>query len=400
MSRKTVMGKALAVLSVAVCAASVRGASLDTSAFGKMIPLTISGYAGSSTLEHFPVLVRLSTAITGFDYADVGTTAAAAAADLRFADAVGDSLDYEIDTWDAAGTSLVWVSVPAISGKATRIFAYYKADGSATLPAVDSAAVWSSAGYVGVWHMNELLEDPATGKHYTPDSSASGWHAYRTYEKYSSPVTNAVGVTAHPTPYTGRAMDIAYGGANGWYGGFAVPASATSSTTLGGAGFTLSAIANAQMPADPGYCRVIAFGNAWNENANLTLGSDYVYCMGPGSSNSQKTTNPAGSTGWVFATDVFSTASKIYANGVNRSGDGGKPNLTSLTLNLGIGLGAFPQGFQALNGYVDEARIRNVPSTAEWIAEEYATVANADYVSFGKVCPNHPSRKATLILVK
>ena len=351
--------------------------------------------APATALTNFPVLVRLAEdAPAGFSY-----TNCPAATNLWFTDRNDDPLAFETDTWNAEGDSLLWVSVPALSDAACVVLHWSDDAGDAPASPAPSA-VWSRAGYVGVWHMNELLEDPATGKHYTPDSSASGWHAYRTYEKYSSPVTNAVGVTAHPTPYTGRAMDIAYGGANGWYGGFAVPASATSSTTLGGAGFTLSAIANAQMPADPGYCRVIAFGNAWNENANLTLGSDYVYCMGPGSSNSQKTTNPAGSTGWVFATDVFSTASKIYANGVNRSGDGGKPNLTSLTLNLGIGLGAFPQGFQALNGYVDEARIRNVPSTAEWVAEEYATVANADYVSFGKVCPNHPSRKATLILVK
>ena len=143
----------LALLSLCATAGA---ATLDTSPFGKMIPFTISGYAGSSTLENFPVLVRLSTAINGFDYADFGATAADVRAGLRFVDADGSSLDYEIDTWDPAGESLVWVSVPAVSGTMTRFYAYFKPDAGATLPAVDPTAVWTRAGYFGVWHFGEV----------------------------------------------------------------------------------------------------------------------------------------------------------------------------------------------------------------------------------------------------
>ena len=355
--------------------------------------------APATALTNFPVLVRLAEdAPAGFSY-----TNCPAATNLWFTDRNDEPLAFETDTWNAEGDSLFWVAVPALSDAACVVLHWSDDAGDAPASPAPSA-VWSRAGYVGVWHMNELLEDPATGKLYTPDSSASGWDAYKAYAyasdvNNSEPVTNAVGASAHPAPLTVRAMKIAYKAVN-WYGGFAVPASETASTTLGGSGFTLSAIANARRPADPGFCRVIAFGNAYNEWANLTLGSDYIYCMGPGSNNIQNKTNPAGSTGWVFATAVFSSASKIYADGVNLSGDGGKPDLPSLALDKGIGLGVFPNGTQALDGYMDEARIRNVPSTAEWVAEEYATVANADYVSFGKVYPNHPSRKATLILVK
>ena len=101
--------------------------------------------------------------------------------------------------------------------------------------------------------MNEILEDTSTSpaKHYTPDSSASGWHAYKAVEADAvpAPVTTASVITAHPTPLTGIAMNIANGAGKGdsTLGGFLVPASATSSTTLNGPGFTISAIVNAQV---------------------------------------------------------------------------------------------------------------------------------------------------------
>lgn len=50
-----------------------------------------------------------------------------------------------------------------------------------------------------------------------------------------------------------------------------------------------------------------------------------------------------------------------------------------------------------MDGYLDEARIRNVASTDEWVAEEYRTVADAGYVAFGKV---HPVARELLIIVR
>ena len=54
--------------------------------------------------------------------------------------------------------------------------------------------------------------------------------------------------------------------------------------------------------------KVVFFdGSEWmyNEIANLTLGSDYIYCFGPGSGNNQHPANPKGATGWVLATAAF-----------------------------------------------------------------------------------------------
>ncbi len=335
--------------------------------------------APATPLENFPVLVRLSEdAPTGFSYADCPTGSC-----IWFTDENDDAIPCDVDTWDDKGTSLVWVSVPSLSNAAT-ITMHWDAGGApAGQPA--SSQVWSLADYVGVWHMNELLVD-GTGT-YTPDASTSGWNAYRQESaSYPEPVTTASVVTAHPTPLTGTAMNIANGAGMGdnSYGGFTVSSDQTSSFTLNGPGFTISAIVNAQVNAG-NRARVVAFGNAWSDKANLTVGKDWIYTMGSG--GNQNKPNPRGATDWVYAAGVYGTKSFIYADGVNLTGSsGGNPsNLSSLTLEKGIGLGCLVTAQQTLDGYLDEARIRNAASTADWIAAEYATVTDASYVHFAPV---------------
>ena len=316
--------------------------------------------------KDIPVALRISeAAILGFSYADVTESV------FEIVDANGYLLPYDIDTWNTNGESLLWVKMPSYADGATITVRYGTAFANARPAATE---VWSA--YIGVWHMNEILED-TSGKHYTPDSSASGWHAYKAAESDAvpAPVTTATGVTANPTPLTGTAMNIGYGTgkSNDNLGGFVVPTNATSSTTLNGPGFTLSAIVNAHHKATDGRCRVIAFGNNYNEMANLAVGYDNIYCMG---SNEHHMSNPGGATNWVCLTAVYGSSSFIYADGTNLSGSGGNPNLPSLTLAKGIGLGCFTDGKQCLNGYLDEVRIRNASSTAEYIAAEYHAMAD------------------------
>ena len=159
-----------ALLFAAVASVSVAWADvLDTSLFAKKINFTASGYAGASTLANFPVLVRLSD-VSGFDFADFTTPAD----ELRFTDASGNNLNYEIDTWDSvASNALVWVSVPSLSGTTTEIRAYYGPSSTSDLPAVSSAAVWADAGYYGVWHMNETNAKDSSANHLDGTADAS-----------------------------------------------------------------------------------------------------------------------------------------------------------------------------------------------------------------------------------
>ena len=69
--------------------------------------------APAAALAAFPVLVRISAAApSGFSYANCPD-----ASHLWFTDGAGASLPFEVDTWDTNGTSLVWVSAPALSSR-------------------------------------------------------------------------------------------------------------------------------------------------------------------------------------------------------------------------------------------------------------------------------------------
>ena len=120
---------------------------LDKTAFAKEFAVSFTNYTGTSRLQNFPVLIRLSTAIDGFSYADFHRENGG---DVRFADSSGNLLSHEIDTWDTNGVSTIWVKVPVFS-KRTRISVLYGCDDP---PQVNAADVWSN-DYVGVWHLGE-----------------------------------------------------------------------------------------------------------------------------------------------------------------------------------------------------------------------------------------------------
>ena len=166
---KTIMKSSLCALAALFLASFAANATeLDTTLFAKKSDITISGYAGSTPLANFPVLVRLAAnSPSGFDYADC----AADGSDLRFADANGDLIPHEIDTWKTDGTSLVWVSVPSISGTATTFTMYYGVEDVSALPDVTESDVWTGANFNAVWHFSGSSKESANGL--TPSSSDS-----------------------------------------------------------------------------------------------------------------------------------------------------------------------------------------------------------------------------------
>ena len=122
--------------------------------FSFYVPFTVAGYAGSASLESFPVLVRLAdNSPTSFHYSDC----AAGGSDLRFADSSGNLIPHEIDTWNASGESLVWVRVPVLSNSAT--FRMYYGSIAPGAPATED--VWSR--YAVVIHGGDSLANAVSG---------------------------------------------------------------------------------------------------------------------------------------------------------------------------------------------------------------------------------------------
>ena len=156
------MKRLLFALSLGLVACAASAETIVPAEWAKTFDITFSGYAGKETLTDFPALVRLNmSTIANFSYDDFLAKDATSGipADLRFTDALGTVLDYEIDTWNAEGESLIWVRVPTLT-KTTKISAYY-GKLNATAQANEST-VWKD--YLGVWHLNGNLNDSTPHK--------------------------------------------------------------------------------------------------------------------------------------------------------------------------------------------------------------------------------------------
>ena len=116
-----------------------------SSRVAQVAELRVNGYHGTETLEDFPVLVRISPdRIPGFNYEICPPQK------LRFSsDRKGKTvLPHEIDTWNPAGESLVWVRLPVVSNG----ISFYLTWGVCE-QAEAAADLWS--GYRAVWHLDD-----------------------------------------------------------------------------------------------------------------------------------------------------------------------------------------------------------------------------------------------------
>jgi hypothetical protein len=112
------------------------------------IEIRFNGYGRSESLSNFPVLVKLSTAITNFSYSQF---ASPLGYDLRFTNATGRELNYEIESWDTNSTSYVWVQVPTLTNSA-RIWATWGAAANSEQPEYTTNGATWSGNYAGVYH--------------------------------------------------------------------------------------------------------------------------------------------------------------------------------------------------------------------------------------------------------
>lgn len=142
--------------------------SIEAASYAKYATITVSGVPDNTTLTDFPLLVRISALQpSGFSYNDFMQQDYS---DLRFEDANGNGLAYDVDTWNTTGESLVWIKVPSLVKDAEITMRW----GSAAPDTNDATNVWSN--YVFVWHGNGSgTGQDATGKTRTITPAGSGF---------------------------------------------------------------------------------------------------------------------------------------------------------------------------------------------------------------------------------
>ena len=338
--------------------------------------ITFSGYTNGVGLTNFPVLVRLSPNIPGFSYAQFASPANGA--DLRFTGASGRELPFQIDQWNPAGESQIWVQVPSITSTNDYITAYWgnTAD-SAMQPCNTNGAVWTtpngSNNFLLVYHLSQSGFPFADSTLQYPANSGV------------APVSTA-GMIGRGCAFNGTSQFLNAGLVN-----------------LGKT-FTLSAwvnIAPAAMSEQTVWCNK---QGGWN-----TAGFDFyvnsyqtndgkVYfdtADGVGGNVSPRTAAHAVTFGqWHLLTgtmDGVNGAVHVYVDGVDQTIATGVDTAFQATNSVRCGalLTGTPgaTGGLCFNGLMDEARIENSVRSSAWVWASWATVANSAFATYGSIVP-------------
>ena len=317
---------AVVASSLFVFAPVARADVLDTSPFAKKIHFTVSGYTGRTTLANFPVLVRLSD-VSGFDFADFSTPAA----ELRFTDATGNNLNYEIDTWNS-----------------------------------------SSAGYVGVWHFNEQNADGSY-----PDATGRG----ATASRIAGDTTPNAPTSATPSP-NGTTYHVANSV-------LAVASANTASWTFSSTGYSVEA----WLIPTGNYNRMFVQTTDMNTGNAFAFGPTEVYQMSGefGGYAGGWTSAVASQSDWRFVTGVWANSGKSFAtrtcvNGSNQAGTKDKVAVDFDSTGMALtGRNGTDQESTVMNFSVDEIRVRTGETSSDWMDANYATQNNSDFLTASSV---------------
>ena len=337
------------------------GAVLTPTNCSKVIEISVSGYAGTETLQDFPVLVKLSESIVDFDYGDFKL---AKGGDLRVALEDGTLLPSEIDTWDETGTSLVWVKVPALE-KDAKIFVYY---GNETPEEVSAADVWND-GYAAVYHLGEsALPMKESGARATDFTASEGNGIVFAAD---GAIGKGVNFVATGTTRGLKALD------HDKLDGFA--AMTVEIWTYQAAHATVAIV-----DKRAGYDNDTAW-QMYDGNGPTTFG----ICSTPtgkGAVNVNIINPPLNAWNYqvyTYDSTLSSARTKGYLNGAyvnSNNSQSGAVRASAAPLWLGIFQSGDNRNFP---GKVDELRISNVARSADWIKAGYDTVNAEGFLTYG-----------------
>jgi len=304
--------------------------------------VSFSGYMGATPLAEFPVLVTLTP-----DKVDNYAGFAADGSDVRFTNKDQTALlPYEIERWDPAGTSLIWVKVPQLD-QTTTVWMHWNNPG---VPAgQDPEGVWT-AGYLAVYH----FADEAT----VIDS---------TVNDHDGTIYNSISATGQ------LGLGRGFNGTDAYVDLNASFLSNLAEFTVSGWIAPEAAAFGDRMPLF-GQNDLIEFG--FHGGANLQA---WVSAGGTWPGISVPYTYNTGEWHYVVMTGN-ATSLVIYLDGVE-AGQVALENITNQgssgdTAKIGTGvidaIGADTNGWYS--GLVDEIRFAGVARSAEWVAAEYAAM--------------------------
>jgi len=334
----------------------------DASEWGQRIAIAFPGHAGGGSLAGFPVLVKLGFHITGFSYSQFVSPDGD---DLCFVDPDGTLLNHEIEKWDPAGTSCVWVQVPELDDTGSDFIHACWGNHLAFRPNSQAdGSVWSN-GFVAVYHLGESAGDTA------PDSTANQFDGQLDAGMSDGDWVDAV--VGNGLDFDGSAdvVDIGKTASElGIGGGDPKHVSCWAYTrAFNGAGlFQCGQMAN----YEDWSLRTMGSDNAWRAQH---WGADYDF------------TYPSKNRWAYFAHTYDGTAARTYVDGDGLAGSRTLSLNTSddITFRLGRWRWAW------LNAIMDELRVSTVVRDPAWIEAEWLNmISNEVFNSYGAVAGVDP----------
>jgi hypothetical protein len=335
--------------------------------------LTFDNSGISSNLTEFQVRVILND--SRIDYGETQDNGE----DLRFVDADGTELAYEIESWNKGGTSTVWVKVPQINATGTDFIWMYYGNQNA-VDSQNSAAVWSN-DYSGVYHFGNPVSgagtilDSSSGNH---DGSNIGttpfWSGLSNAQYFNSSENDAINI--------GSNRDF-INGVSGWtLSAWINPTAATiNDPLLGSNQHTFVAVSvNDSGPTS------VSRASLGNNGSRIQI----ITRLGDGSfSETYSSSIGTLSTGWqwvVATVDYDGKGYAIYLNGsLVASGSAfflnNQSSSTTNSTSAAIGSQDDLSG-DFFGGGMDEVRIESINRDQNWIASQYRSM-NGSLISFG-----------------
>jgi hypothetical protein len=345
---------AMTVLALAALLAAgmmTPASAADFSSWQRKMQVTFAGYnppGGVTTLTNFPALVVLSTNISKFSYGDFQSLTNQ---DLRFADANGNELNYEIESWNTNGASYVWLQVTNLVDTNTFVWAYWGMTGQTAPVYTTNGTTWSKE-YVGVWHLGEAsgtrFDSTTNHNDLTPTSFTSGEQVNATVGK---------GVQLSNSKYLTKADNASLRLTN------AVTMSGWLTPNSLGSGYS-------ELIAKRGSVSAAEYGI----NGNSSAGFQQFYA----NSNAFSTLAmaPILSAGTVYYIACTRSAAQYLRNYENARAAGASAGLnTPVVTTAPLNLGSYNNGSELLNGVLDEVRLESVERSSNWVWACYMNMA-------------------------
>lgn len=354
---------------------SVRATPSDWSQWSYYRTITINQSKVSGTLQDLPVLINVTDN-------ELSSIAKPDGSDIAFSDSDGNKLDHQIELYDSSNGHLIaWVRVPFLSGsRNTNLYMYYGNNNAP--PQENIAGVWGST-YAMIQHLNEKV-----GMHI--DSSLNANNA---------------------TPYGGvsQGVESKIDGGDVFDGSTGYLEVSDDNKSLSGfnQGFTASFWINMHNTGVKRQTLLSKYNNitgqlGWFIDYESSNGSHYLgFFISPDGVNFKSYTAsfvPVKNV-WYFITVVWSSNQIpiFYVNGIKVSTNG-TSKASMIFYNSGVPLEVGRCIYDPLryfDGLLDEIRISNVSSSADWLLTNYNN--QVDPASFCSLGPDIPTSGGPLV---